>query len=285
MSFVISLLSTHTTYVISVLTVSERRGFKLDARQQRELGGHPGFLQLRTRAGTSREISTATSRALRLHSHVRARASASGKECGKKKKSQSHWEGSAGPRAQQPSSEEGDRAQRAELRAGGHVRPPATRSRPAVTVPPLPVPTKAVSPAAALTRAAPGPTPPRRAHFLSGQIQSPSLTRKFLVDILDASSTAAHSDVPHRSRGASRRGCPRAAGPALRCWEWGGRRSDDEGHPGREPAAAVKKRRPRPRRSARGSAPRRPHRVPEQALRRQPGLVAIAASRAPRSVP
>lgn len=86
MSFVISLLSTHTTYVISVLTVSERRGFKLDARQQRELGGHPGFLQLRTRAGTSREISTATSRALRLHSHVRARASASGKECGKKKK-------------------------------------------------------------------------------------------------------------------------------------------------------------------------------------------------------
>lgn len=46
-------------------------------------------------------------------------------ECGKKK-SQSHWEGSAGPRAQQPSSKEGDRAQRAELRAGvtcGRPRP------------------------------------------------------------------------------------------------------------------------------------------------------------------
>lgn len=42
-------------------------------------------------------------------------------------------------------------------------------------------------------------------HFLSGQIQSPSLTRKFLVDILDASSSAARSDVPTGAAGASRR--------------------------------------------------------------------------------
>lgn len=32
-------------------------------------------------------------------------------------------------------------------------------------------------------------------HFLSGQIQSPSLTRKFLVDILDAATTATRSYV------------------------------------------------------------------------------------------
>lgn len=38
-------------------------------------------------------------------------------------------------------------------------------------------------------------------HFLSGQIQSPSLTRKFLVDILDASSSAARSDVPTGAAG------------------------------------------------------------------------------------
>lgn len=152
----------YTTYVISVLTVSEPKGFKLDARQQRELGGHPGFLQLRTRAGTTREISTATSRALRLQSHVRARASASGKESAKKKKKPKSLGRLSRPES--AAAELGGGRPSAESRApgGGHVRPPATRSRPAVTVPSPPIPTKAVSPAAALTRAAPDPTPPRR---------------------------------------------------------------------------------------------------------------------------
>lgn len=214
----------YTTYVISVLTVSEPKGFKLDARQQRELGGHPGFLQLRTRAGTTREISTATSRALRLQSHVRARASASGKESAKKKKkakvtgkAQQARERSSRARRRaterrEPSSGRGSRAAaRDPLKAGGD-RPVA------------PHPHQGRKPRRRPHESRPRPhaaPPPRRAHFLSGQIQSPSLTRKFLVDILDASSTAARSDVPHRSRGASRRGCPRAAGPALRCWEWG----------------------------------------------------------------
>lgn len=106
---------------------------------------------------------------------------------------------------------EGQRAAPTELRAGplnrelstarGHVRAARDRSRPAATAPPSrqrPRPRR--RPHRGLP-ATPGPTPSRHAHFLSGQIQSPSLTRKFLVDILDASSSAASSDVPTGAAG------------------------------------------------------------------------------------
>lgn len=284
MSFVISLLSTHTTYVISVLTVSERRGFKLDARQQRELGGHPGFLQLRTRAGTSREISTATSRALRLHSHVRARASASGKECGKKKKPKSLGRLS---RPESAAAELGGGRPSAESRAPGGGSRAAARD-----------PLKAGGDRPAAPRPHQGRKPRRRPHesrpWPHAAPPRSLLVRADPVPVTDSEILGRHLGRQQHSR-PQRRPPPEPRGlapglPARRRTRppllgVGGRRSDDEGHPGREPAAAVKKRRPRPRRSARGSAPRRPHRVPEQALRRQPGLVAIAASRAPRSVP
>lgn len=48
-------------------------------------------------------------------------------------------------------------------------------------------------------------------HFLSGQIQSPSLTLKFLVDILDAATTTTHatSSLEGAGRGLlALRGCP-----------------------------------------------------------------------------
>jgi hypothetical protein len=110
---------------------------------------------------------------------------------------------------------EGQRAAPAELGAGplnrelssarGHVRAARDRSRPAATAPPSPQrPRPRRRPHRDLP-ATPGPTVSRHAHFLSGQIQSPSLTRKFLVDILDASSSAARSDVPTGAAGASRR--------------------------------------------------------------------------------
>lgn len=223
MSVVISLLSTHTTYVISVFNCKRAEGLQVRRSAAERTGRAPG---LPPALALVKSTSWYIPEDFHRHqpstpdSQPRTRPGLCLREggCGKKKKKpkslgrlgrpESSPGGSrAGTEvaAQRPSSEEGDRARSAELRAGVTCGPPATRSRPAATVPPSPTPTKAVSPAAALTRAAPGPTPPRRAHFLSGQIQSPSLTRKFLVDILDASSTAARSDVPDRSRGASRR--------------------------------------------------------------------------------
>lgn len=205
-------------------------------------------------------------------------------ECGKKKKPKSLGRLSR-PESAAAELEGGRPSAESRAPGGGHVRPPATRSRPAVTVPSPPIPTKAVSPAAALTRAAlrPHAAPPRSL-----------LIRADPVPVTDSEILGRHLGRQQHSR-PQRRPPPEPRGlapglPARRRTRppllgVGGRGSDDEGHPGREPAAAVKKRRPRPRRSARGSAPRRPHRVPEQAQRRQPGLVAIAASRARRSVP
>lgn len=130
-------------------------------------------------------------------------------------------EGRRAPRRGRVRARSGATGPRAEPRAGVTCGPPATALGRSARRP-----HKGRSPAAALPRAAPGPTPPRRAHFLSGQIQSPSLTRKFLVDILDASSTAARSDVPTGAAG------PRAGLSARRRTRpplWG--RADGEGHP------------------------------------------------------
>lgn len=217
----ISLLSTHTTYVISVFNCKRAEGLQVRRSAAERTGRAPG---LPPALALAKSTSWYIPEDFHRHqpstpdSQPRTRPGLCLREggCGKKKQkslerlgrpesspggSRAGTEGSA----QRPSSEEATEYRAPSSGRGSRAarpRPAQGRRRPSRR-PPTPI--KAVSPAAVLTRAAPSPTPPRRAHFLSGQIQSPSLTRKFLVDILDASSTAAHSDVPDRSRGASRR--------------------------------------------------------------------------------
>lgn len=92
----------------------------------------------------------------------------------------------------------------ARTRAHGHTSAAANRAPGPPRAPALP----------SAAQAAPRrpPARPPRAHFLSGQIQSPSLTRKFLVDISDPQSPAER----RRRRRAGGRGPGPCAGRAAR---------------------------------------------------------------------
>ncbi|XP_059122611.1 dapper homolog 3-like [Peromyscus eremicus] len=192
---------------------------------------------------------------------------------------------SAGPRHGGPGRDGGRRAATVpELGAGRPSREPSSargsragRPRPLKAGRPA-VPTKAAAPPP------PSPGPPGRPRPHPAPPRS-LLVRADPVSVTDSEILGRHlgrqqhsrpQRRPDRSRGASRRAVRAPPDPPSAVGEGGRRRP-----PGREPGAAVRRRRPRARCSARGSAPMRPHRVPGQARRGQPGPVAIIAPRGP----
>lgn len=299
MSVVISLISTHTTYVISVFNCTRAEGLQVRRSAAMRTGRTPG---LPPALALAKSTSWYIPEDFHRHqpstpaSQPRTRPGLCLREggCGGKKKAK--VTGKARQAREQPrrlpggdgglsaAAELGGGRPSTERRApgGGHVRPARDPLKAGGVRPAVPYPHQGRKP-----RRRPHEGRPRPHAAPPGSL----LVRADPVPVTDSEILGRHLGRQQHSRPQRRPrpeprglapGCPRAAGPALRCWRGGGNGVRRRRPPG--PRACCRRREETtPETPPLG--PRRPRRVPDQALRRQPGLVAIAASRARRSVP